>query len=154
MRVEKREERGRDSHREGRLGDKTIRERQTDISNPESVWWTIPCREAEDEECKGGRKEEERRGKRGTEKRKCIEEGKESEKGRQRSKPGGAGSPSSPTFFLDWQPEAVLGCGHRAAAEPRQESRMSPWCVYPLISSLVINNMTLEVRRQLILIFI
>lgn len=29
MRVEKREERGRDSHREGRLGDKTIRERQT-----------------------------------------------------------------------------------------------------------------------------
>ena len=37
MRVEKREERGRDSHREGRLGDKIIRERQTDISNPESV---------------------------------------------------------------------------------------------------------------------
>lgn len=35
-----------------------------------------------------------------------------------------------------------------------REAEMSSWCVYPLISSLVINNMTLEVRRQLILIFI
>lgn len=37
MRVEKREERGRDSYREMGLGAQTIRERHTNRHNPESV---------------------------------------------------------------------------------------------------------------------
>lgn len=57
-----------------------------------------------------------------------------------------------PRLLPDWQPEAVLGQGTGRLQSPgRRAECLRGMCLSP-ISSLVINNMTLEVRRQLILI--